>query len=118
MDAKVTIKNPDAPNMFELMGIDISKFYKGLDEGGIQYGYFPAMASCSKGQIGVLNAESFFEHCLFCANMVVTDGNSLFSDDEVKKLVVLGKNVHFMEFMRGHYGHVVANQPSKMTIVE
>jgi hypothetical protein len=50
--------------------------------------------------------------------MVVTDGNTLLQDDEVKILVILRMNVHSMEFMRKHYGHVVANQPWKMTIVE
>jgi hypothetical protein len=50
--------------------------------------------------------------------MVVTVGNTLLQDDEVKMLVILRMNVHFMEFMREHYGHVVANQPWKMTIVE
>ena len=50
--------------------------------------------------------------------MVVTVGNTLLQDDEVKMLVILRMNVHFMEFMREHYGHGVANQPWKMTIVE
>jgi hypothetical protein len=86
--------------MFELMGIDIGKLYKGLDEGGIQYGYLPAMTSCSKGQLGALNAESFRGRCLSCANMVVRDVNTLLLDEEVKMLVILRMNAHFMEFMR------------------
>ncbi len=119
MDEKVTLRDPSAPDMFdELMGIDVSTLYKGLDEGGIQYGYLPAMTSCSKGQIGASNAESFCERCLSCANMVVTDGNTLLQDDEVKMLVILRMNVHFMEFMRDKYAHVVANQPWKINIVE
>jgi hypothetical protein len=104
--------------MFELMEIYINTLYKGLDEGVIQYGYLPAMVSCSKGRIGALNAESFCERCLSCANMVVTDGNTLLQDDEVKMRVILRMNVHFMEFMREHYGHVDAIQPWKMTFVE
>jgi hypothetical protein len=76
------------------------------------------MASCSKGQIGALNAESFCERCLSCANMVVTDDHTFLQDDEVKMFVILRMNVYFMEFMREHYGHVVANQPWKMIIVE
>ena len=118
VDDTVTLRDPSSPNMFELMGIDTSKLYKGLDEGGIQYGYLPAMASCSKGQLGALNAESFCERCLSCANMVVSDGNTLLLDEEVKMLVILRMNAHFMEFMREHYAHAVANQPWKMTIVE
>ena len=76
------------------------------------------MASCSKGQLGALNAESFCERCLSCANMVVTDGNTLLDDDEVTMLVILRMNANFMEFMREHYGHVVSNQPWKMTVVD
>ena len=76
------------------------------------------MASCSKGQLGALNAESFCERCLSCDNMVVSDGYTLLLDEVVKMLVILRRNVHFMEFMREHYAHVVANQPWKMTIVE
>ncbi len=76
------------------------------------------MASCSKGQLGALYAESFYEQCLSCANMVVTEGNTLLQDDEVKMLVILRMKVHFTEFMREHYGHVVGNQPRKMTVVE
>ena len=45
------------------------------------YGYIPLMASCSYGQIGALNAESFCERVLSCANNVLTEGNSLLSDD-------------------------------------
>jgi len=50
--------------------------------------------------------------------MVVADGNTLLLDEEDTMLVILCMNVHFMEFMREHYAHVVANQPWKMTIVE
>jgi hypothetical protein len=50
--------------------------------------------------------------------MVVTEGNTLLQDDEVKMLVILRMKVHFTEFMREHYGHVVGNQPRKMTVVE
>ncbi len=98
------------------MGMDISSSYKGIDEGGIQYGYLNAMAPCSKGQLGAMNAESFCERCLSCANMDVTNGNTLLLLDEIKMLVRLRMtNVHFVEFMRAHYGHVVGNQPWKMT---
>ena len=76
------------------------------------------MASCAKGQIGGLNAESFCERCLSCANLVVTDGNPILLDDEVMMLVVLRMNVDFMEFMRDHYAHLIGKQPLNMTIVE
>ena len=118
VDDKVTLRDPSAPTIFDLMGMDISILYKGLDEGEIRYGYLPAMAPCSKGQLGALNVESFCERCLSCANMVVTEGNTLLLDDEVRMLVILRMNVHFMEFMREHYGHAVGNQPWKMTVVD
>jgi len=46
-----------------------------------------------------------------CANLVVTDGNSLLLDEEVTMLVVLRMNVDFMEFMREHYGNKIVKQP-------
>ena len=45
VDDKVTLGDPSAPDMFDLMVMDISTLYMGLHEGGIQYGYLPAMAS-------------------------------------------------------------------------
>ena len=39
--------------------------------------YIPLMASCSYGQIGALNAESFCERVLRCAGHVLTEGNSV-----------------------------------------
>ena len=65
VDDKATMRDPSAPYMFELMGMDISSLYKGIDEGGIRYGCLPVlMASCSTSQLGALNAESFCERCL------------------------------------------------------
>jgi hypothetical protein len=61
VDDKATLRNPSAPDMFKLMGIDISPLYKGLDEGGIQYDYLPTMALNPKGQLGASNAGSLCE---------------------------------------------------------
>jgi len=41
--------------------------------------------------------------------MVVTNGNTLLQDDEVKMFVILRMKVHVVEFMKEHYGHVVGN---------
>ncbi len=41
--------------------------------------------------------------------MVITDRNTLLLDKEVKMLVMLRMNVHFMEFRREHYAHIVSN---------
>ena len=73
---------------------------------GRLYGYIPLMASCSNGQIGALNAESFCERVLRCAGHVLTEGNTLLSDEELEMLVILRMNRDFMEFMRAHYNHL------------
>ncbi len=71
------------------------------------------------GLLGALNAESVCERCLSCANLFVTDGNTLLLDEEVSMLVELRMNVEFMEFnMRQHYAHLIVKQPWKITIVE
>ena len=69
-----------------------------MDNKGL--GLIPLMASCSKGQIGALNAESFCERVLSQANLVMTDGNTLLSDEELEMIVILRMNREFMEFMR------------------
>ena len=53
------------------------------------YGYIPAMASCSKGQLGARNVESLCECVLSCANDVLTEGNTLLSNEELEMLVIL-----------------------------
>ncbi len=85
--------------------MDISSLYKRLEEeGNADFGHLPAMASCAKGQLGALNAESCCERCLSCANLVVNDGNTILLDEEVTMLVMLRMNVEFMEFMRAQSG--------------
>ena len=69
--------------------------------------YIPAKASCSKGQLGALNAESFCERVLSCANDVLIEGNTLLSNEELEMLVILRMNCDFMKFMREHYGHLL-----------
>ena len=64
----------------------------------VKYGFLPLMASCSDGEIGALNAESFSERILSNAN----DGNTLLGDEELEMLVVLRMNRDFMEFMRAY----------------
>jgi len=57
-----------------------------------------------------LNAESFCERCLSCANLVVNDGNVILHDEEVTMMAVLRMNVEFAEFMRAHCGNLIAQQ--------
>ena len=92
------------------MPLDVGKLYKKIietDHGRHLYGLIPLMASSSFGQIGALNAESFCERVLSCANNVLTEGNTMLSDEELKMLVILRMNRKFMEFMRKHYNHPI-----------
>ena len=50
------------------------------------------MASCSKGQVGTLNVESYAVRVNLMGKLVLTDGNSLFWDEETEMLVVLRMN--------------------------
>ena len=75
------------------------------------------MASCSYASIGALNAESFCERVLSAANLVVTDGNTLLSSEEVEMLSVLRINRRFMQIMRSLYAKE-ANQQFNLTVVE
>ena len=65
----------------------------------------------------MLNAESFCERILSQANLVMTDGNTLLSDEEVEMVTVLRVNRDFMEWMRDNYGHV-SLQKFKMSVVD
>ena len=51
-------------------------------------------------------AASFCERVNSCANLVVTEGNSLLSTDEIDMLVVLRMNKVFIGFMRQNYPEV------------
>ena len=48
-----------------------------------------------------------------CANLVVTEGNSLLSTDEIDMLVVLRMNKVFMGFMRQNYPEVIESVHAK-----
>jgi hypothetical protein len=105
--------------VYDLMPLNVGKVYKSIidsDPDGRVYGHLPHMASCSKGQIGALNAESFCERVLSCANMVITDGNTLLNDPETIKLTILRMNREFMEHMRASY-NAQARQKFKTTVV-
>ncbi len=58
VDPNVDIRDPSSPDMLELMGMNIRALYRRLEEDDkSQFGHIPIMASCSKGQVGALNAE-------------------------------------------------------------
>ena len=104
----------------DLMPLPVGKVYKKIVESDPEhkvYGYLPQMAASSKGQIGALNAESFCERVLSCANLVVTDGNTLLKDQSVTKLTILRMNREFMEWMRANY-NAESRQKFKTTVVD
>ena len=103
-------KDPDAlDTVRDLMPLDIGILYRKIeasDKERRSFGYIPRMACRSIGQLGALNAESFCERVLSNANLVMTDGNTLLSDEELEMLVILRMNRDFMIYMREHYNHL------------
>jgi hypothetical protein len=65
------------------------------------------MASCSKGQLGALNAKGYDEKCNSAGKLVLTEENSFLSDDKIGMLVMLRMNKEFMVHMRNNYPNVV-----------
>jgi Rad3-related DNA helicase len=53
--------------------------------------------------MGCLMGSSFCERVNSAGNQVVVAGNTMLSDDYIKKLVVLRMNREFMKFMRREY---------------
>jgi len=80
------------------------------DKDHSKYGWLPKMATCSKGSIGSLLASSFCERINFCANQVLTLGNTLLGDGEMEKLVMCRMNRDFTVFMRRNYPQVADEQ--------
>ena len=92
-----------------LMQLPMGMLYKKImanDPLRLLYGWLPRMALCSRGQIGTLLAESFCERILSQSNLVLVDGNTLLSDEELEMVVVLRMNRSFMKYMRTHYNHL------------
>ena len=105
-----------------LMRLDVGPLYKRIahEDSKIKsprYGLIPLMVSCSRGQIGHLNAESFCERVLSVCNDVLTDGNSLLGDTELCQLSLLRINTSFMEECRMRYGKTISKQLHNQTIV-
>jgi len=75
-----------------------------------KYGWLPKMATCSKGSIGSLLTLSFCKRINSCANQVLTIGNTLLGDGEMKKLVMCRMNRDFTVFMHKNYPQVADEQ--------
>ena len=95
----VVDEDKDVDLVADLMTLPMGKLYKNLAKDP-KLGYLPLMAQFSKGQIGTLNAESFCERCLSCGNLVMTDGNTMLSKEELEMLTTLRMNEDFMDYMR------------------
>lgn len=82
------LEHPDV--IGDLMGLHIGILYKKLErDDNKHFGLLPIMASCSLGQLGALNAESYAERVNSVGKQVLTEGNTLLSDEEVDMLVLL-----------------------------
>ena len=102
------------------MHLDMGPLYRKIISTDMErriYGFTPLMASCSCGQIGALNAESFCERVLSCTDDVLTERNSLLGEEELELLIILRMNRDFMVFMREHYSHLV-KEPFGRTVVK
>ena len=91
---------------FDLWDVNMAPMFKQLkkeDPNKELFGHLPMMAIGSVGSIGAFLASSFCERINSAANLVVTDGNSLLSTDEVDMLVTLRMNRKYMQFMRKHH---------------
>jgi hypothetical protein len=99
--AKNEVKFP-----FSLWDVDMGCVMKELikqDPDKKRFGHLPMMAVASRGSIGGFLASSFCERINSCANLVLTDGNSLLSPDEINMLVTLRMNRNYMQFMRENH---------------
>jgi hypothetical protein len=75
------------------------------------FGHLPMMAVASRGLIGGFLASSFCERINSCTNLVLTDGNSLLSPNELNMLVTLRMNCN-MQFM--HENHAKDGQNKQL----
>jgi hypothetical protein len=79
----------------DLVHADLTKIMNRLideDPDRSRFGFIPHMATGFEGSVASLLASSFSERVNSCANLVLTDGNSLLGHDEMGKLVVLRMN--------------------------
>ena len=85
------------------MGHVMKKHFLDKDPKQDLFGFLPKMALFSRGGMGCLMGSSFCERVNSAGNQVVVAGNTMLSDDYIKKLVVLRMNREFMKFMRREY---------------
>ena len=69
--------------------------------------FLPLIASCSKGNIGALNAEIYAERVNLMVKLVLNYGNSQLGGEVTEILVVICMNRDYMCFMRKKYGEYI-----------
>ena len=84
-----------------------------VDRDESKFGCLPKMAIASEGMMCAVMAASFCERVNSRANLVVTEGSSLLSQEEIDKLVVLRMNKDFMKFMRKNYPEIINSAHAK-----
>lgn len=88
-----------------LLPLNVGKLYQQV-EGKGKYGCLPEMYRSSRCNIGALSAQSFCDRFIPAANIVMDDGNTLLSDEELNMMVVLRINREFMLWAREEYANL------------
>ena len=95
------------------MGRVMREYFFKVDKDESKFGCLPKMVIASEGMMCAVMAASFCERVNSCANLIVTEGNSLLSKEEIDKLTVLRMNKDFMKFMRKNYPEVIDSRHAK-----
>ena len=96
------------------MGTVMREYFFKVDKDESKFGCLPKMAIASEGMMCAVMAASFCERVNSCANLIVTEGNSLLSKEEIDKLTVLRMNKDFMKLMRKNYPEVINSSHAKL----
>ena len=95
----------------DLMTLKVGSMYTAMSK-DLKLGYLPPMAQASKGKIVTLNAKSFCERDLSFGNLVMTEENTLRSNQETGMIIVLRMNQGFMNYMRTRSPHTSKQRPN------
>ncbi len=115
VDDKVISIKEDTPVdiVADLLTLKVGSMYTEMSKDlNLKLGYLPVMAQASKVQICMLNAKSLCERGLSFVNLVMTDGNTLLSDEETEMVTVLRMNKEFMDYMRSRDPQTSKQRPN------
>jgi hypothetical protein len=111
---------PECPDILkDLREVDLGVIFKKLvaeDPDRSKYGWLPIMATHSRASVGSLLASSYVERINSAANLIVTKGNTVLSDEDIDMCTTLRMNKNFMKFMRDNYNDI-SMQPHKLTVI-